>query len=64
MIDVPDLSLREKYLIDRRAGSAAKVLKSLPFRPDDPTSAAEMEYSIESYIALRRYYPTFHHIDP
>jgi hypothetical protein len=63
-IDVPDLSLREKYHIDGKlANSAAKILASLPFKPKDARAANELLAAISSYRDLHRYYPAFHHFE-
>jgi hypothetical protein len=63
-IDVPDLSMREKQHIDRRITfSSTKILRSLPFRPDDADATLELKRAIDSYKSLHRYYPAFHNID-
>ncbi|MER8896076.1 O-methyltransferase [Mesorhizobium sp. M0676] len=64
MIDVPDLSLREKYFIDRRIKhSPVRIMSSLPFGPSDNILAMDMKAAVESYRLLHRYYPTFYNFD-
>jgi hypothetical protein len=64
MIEVPDLSLREKYFIDRRLNdSSSKILNDLPFKPADASAAEDLHRAIENYKIFHRYYPGFQHVD-
>jgi hypothetical protein len=61
-IEVPDLSLREKLLLDRTIfnKSAPEIEAAMEFRLDeDPEDSIRM---IESYMKFYRYYPNFHRI--
>jgi len=63
-IDVPDFSMREKQHIDRRLNySPAKILQSLPFRPESAGAADLLKKGIENYKRFHRYYPAFHHVE-
>jgi len=61
-IDVPELSTREKILIDNvLSQDAAHILQHLSFVPaNDEIIAAR---SLESYKKLHRFVPAFYHID-
>jgi hypothetical protein len=61
-IDVPDLSLREKLLLDKAIfnKTASEVAAAIEFSLDeDPDNSIKM---IESYIKFYRYYPNFHRV--
>jgi len=63
-INVPDLSLREKYFIDRRIKKTpSKIVLSLPFCPPDRQAAEPLLSAVKSYRLLHRYYPTFYNFD-
>lgn len=61
-IDVPDLSLREKLLLDRTIfdKTASEIEAAIEFRLDeDPDNSIKM---IENYVKFYRYYPSYHRI--
>jgi len=63
-INVPDLSIREKHFLDRKIGEPpSRIVRGLPFLPDDPDSAEEMKETIKNYKKFHRFYPAFHHIE-
>jgi hypothetical protein len=61
-INVPDLSLREKLLLDRTIfnRTASEIETAMEFTLDeDPEDSIKM---IESYVKFYRYYPNFHRV--
>lgn len=61
-INVPDLSLREKLLLDRTIfnKTASEIEAAIEFRLDeDPDNSIQM---IENYVKFYRYYPNYHRI--
>lgn len=63
-ITVPELSIREKQVIDRKLDSSTKdIFEGLPFAPQEKKAKKELERAINSYKKLHRYYPEFQHIE-
>src|SRR2546421_1508123 len=61
-IEVPDLSLREKLLLDRTIfnKTASEIEAAMEFRLDE--DAEDSIRMIESYMKFYRYYPNFHRV--